>query len=583
MAGDNALTGLRNDAHAGIFFDATAASTMAQQCAGMLSAVESAIGVFQRAKDVQPLNQRGSGAKLADKFNAVARNLIDTVLKNHKQVLTTMGESFGAAGQVFTGVDQASADVFKTGTFTDQQATLAFQKYRSVSGQPGLAVQAGEQPSSAVSATGQPGLAVQPAGQPGLAVQPGGQPGLAAQPGSQPGANQSAVLAGAKDQVALDSAGVEPEYSAQYEWDDFHNHWDYVNGQRIGDQLTNLAQDWLTAQTYLGSQSNNFRSATQKYLQDYQGSAATEEGVWASPAAKIAKAAVQKYLENLGALTGSMEYMSTTLTSAQSWLTNLQNFLPHKSIADTYPDTSHKSEVEQAMKAMRQAWETYYVAGVKDSSANIPILPDPSASIAVPAATAKVDTAPAQQENPSQGGDTSNDATDSNPTSPDTTTDTKTDSTTTDPTLQSLVTQAGTVIQAGVQAAESAVQKATTDIQDGLKTGADTAQNLVDQQLQQLGLVPGGGNPSGGSSGSGGPAALSNLVGTPPNSQLFPRAAAPVATDDPTVDSTPRAGLAATTGSDGPTEQPAEFLTAGQHLGEVLGELSDDITPVAEQ
>ncbi|WP_327143736.1 hypothetical protein [Nocardia sp. NBC_01327] len=581
MGEDNALTGLRNDAHAGIFFDATAASTMAQQCASMLSAVESAIGVFQRAKDVQPLNQRGSGAKLADKFNAVARNLIDTVLKDHRQVLTTMGESFGAAGQIFTGVDQASADVFKNGTFTDQQAALAFQKYRSVSGQPGLAVQAGGEQTLAVSATGQPGLAVQPAGQPGLATQPGGQPGLAAQAGSQPGTQQPAVLAGAKDQVALDSSGVEPEYSAQYEWDDFHNHWDYVNGQRIGDQLGNLAQDWLTAQTYLGSQSNNFRSATQKYLQDYQGSATADEGVWASPAAKIAKTAVQKYLENLGALTGSMEYMSTNLTSARSWLTNLQNFLPHKSIADTYPDTSHKAEVEQAMKAMRQAWETYYVAGVKDSSANIPILPDPNASIAVPATTTKVDTAPAQQGNPSQGGDTSNDATNSNPTSPDTTTDTKTDSTTTDPTLQSLVTQAGTVIQAGVQAAESAVQKATTDVQDGLKNSADTAQNVVNQQLQQLGLIPGGGSPSGGSSGSGGPATVSNLVGTPPNSQLFPRAAGPVTTDDSTIVTTPSAGLAATTTDS--TDERADILTAGTHLGEVLGELSDDIAPVAEQ
>ncbi|MCU1643438.1 MAG: hypothetical protein JWN03_3713 [Nocardia sp.] len=576
MAEDNALTGLRNDAHAGIFFDAAAASTMAQQCAGMLSAVDSAIGVFQRAKEVQPLNQRSSGAKLADKFNAVARNLIDTVLKDHRQVLTAMGESFGAAGQIFTGVDQASADVFKNGTFTDQQATLAFQKYRSVSGQPGLAVQAGEQPSLAVSATGQPGLAVQPAGQPGLAVQPGGQPGLAAPAGTQPGTNQSTVLAGARDKVALDSAGVEPEYSAQYEWDDFHNHWDYVDGQRIGDQLTNLAQDWLTAQTYLGSQSNTFRSATEKYLQDYQGSAATDEQVWASPAAKIAKTAVQKYLENLGALTGSMEYMSTNLTSAQSWLTNLQNHLPHKSIADTYPDTSHKAEVEQAMKAMRQAWETYYVAGVKDSSANIPILPDPRSTIAAP--TAKVDTAPAQQGNRSQGGDNSNDASNPNPTTPDTTTDT----TTTDQTPQSLITQAGAVIQAGIQAAQSAVEKATTAVQDGLKTGTDTAQSLLNQQLQQLGLIPGGGSPSGGSPGGGGP--VSNLVGTPPNSQLFPRAAGPVTTDESTIVSTPSAGLAATTtGSSGPTEERAEFLTAGQHLGEVLGELSDAITPVAEQ
>lgn len=631
---DDALTGLRTDARKGISFDPDAARTMATHCGSMLSVVNTALNVVGNTKDLKPLNQRDSGAELAKKFNAAASKLVDTVLVHHRDVLTNMGATFVAAGGLYQGADEASAR-----TFTDAQATTAFND-------------------GFVPNQGQPGLAV-PASSPhggGTVRLPGW--GQSSWSGTSNGYDWSGTakedynnklsttdevsalngLAG-KNGIQPDPVQVTPEPGAQYEWDDFHNHWVYVNDSKVLDQLANFAQDWLTAQAYLKNEAETFKKATDKYLKEYQGSTEIADKVWASPAAKIAKDAILAYLGNLDTLTASMELVSANYAFAQGWLKKVQNFMPYNSISNTTTTISSgysvtttslsPADVREAMQAMRQAWDNWYGEGVKDSSKNIPLMPDPNASIEVkpPQVTIPpVDTGNGngngspKVQTPNLNTDPANPTTPTDPANPDkTTTPTNPDKTTTtdqtQQTLQTLITQASTVLQAGITAAESAVEKVATAIQSGLQTTTktltdttttDKAQDLLNQELQQLGLIPNGDSPSGKPSGGIPTGGSPGSPGSPqtPKTQLFPRAATPASTTEETTTTTARAGLATTstagtgTGSSSPMGgspmsaasqgqgkeyKRAQYLNAGEHLDEALGEVPAAVKPVAEK
>ncbi|MEC3955019.1 hypothetical protein VMT65_18400 [Nocardia sp. CDC153] len=635
---DDAMSGLKDDGRQGVHFDPEVATTMAQQCASMLSVVDAAIRAVQPTTSLKPLSQKApndSGHQLADKFNAAAKNLVDTVLKDHQSVLTSMGEAFVAAGKLYIGTDEASKDAIQNGKFTDQQLSGAFQDYRGGGGQPGLA---------------DPNIPVESLDMPGWKQSEYGQwwqysnstdgysySGTAKQDYDNKLADTSQIKHLMDDLVkqagvTIDPYPIAPETSAVYEWNDFHNHWKYIKDNDLPGQLETYAQAWHKAQTYLKVQAQTFESATNKYLQPFQGNTADIDKIWASPAAKQAKDAITKYLASVKTLVTSMDVMAVNLADTQGWVKRLQNFLPYKSFQEEYPPGTwvYQSNVDAFVKDMKRAWDAWYVVGVQDSSGAIPIMPSPKSALDIKPPEVKL---PTDQPDPNSKQPTYSPTTqtpstqtpnldnlkpvDDKPTNTDPKdTDpknTNTPTTTTDTTLQTLITQASTVLQAGITAAEqgveklaSAVETALTQTQTNTKTTEPTDQ--LTQQLQNLGLIPNSNNPSGSPTG-GSPSGSPTSPGSPqtPKTQLSPRAATPTSTTetDSETATTSRAGLASSsssssssTGSTGgmggspmaagsqsqsKEHKRPQFLTNLENMEQVLGEAPAAVTPVAEK
>ncbi|MFE3222530.1 hypothetical protein [Nocardia sp. NPDC059228] len=640
---DDAMAGLKDDGRQGVHFDPEVATTMAQQCASMLSIVDAAIQAVQSATDLKPLSQKAandSGHQLADKFNAAAKNLVDTVLRDHQNVLTNMGEAFVAAGKLYIGTDEASKDAIQNGKFTDQQLSDAFKDFRAGGGKPGLAV---------------PNIPVESLDMPGWKQSDYDQ-GWNPFSDSTDGYSYSGTAKKDYDNkladtsqmkrlmdelvkqngVVIDPYPITPETSAVYEWNDFHNHWKYIKDNDVPGQLENFAQAWHKAQTYLKVQAQTFEAATNKYLQAFQGNTSAIDKIWASPAAKQAKDAIVKYLASTDTLVTSMDVIATNLADTQGWVKRLQNFLPSKSFEEEYPPGTwvYQSNVDAFVKDVKRAWDAWYVVGVQDSSGAIPIMPSPKSSMEIKPPDVQI---PNNQPNPNSQQPTYTPTTqtpntqtpnldnlkpvdDKQPTNTDPkSTDpknTNTPTTTTDTTLQTLITQAGTVIQAGITAAEQGVEKLASAVETALTQTQTTSKttdptNELTQQLQNLGLIPKTDNPSGSPSGTptGGSPASPTSPGSPqtPKTQLSPRSATPASTTETEAETstTSRAGLASTstasssssgtTGGMGGSPMAAgsqgqgkehkrpQFLTNLENFEEVLGEAPAAVTPVAEK
>lgn len=624
---DYGFTDIKTDA--GVKFNHEVAALMAQQVANMLTVINEVGKVILPAEKVPDVGKLDSAHKLAEMFNGAARNLVDNVIKSHQDILNDMGQAFVAAGKLYVAGDEAARDAFK-GTFTDQQLSDTFGSYAPKDGGKSLSALSSKVDSVDV---------------------PGWQQSRHREQYQFSGTSKSDYgdkLDGTKDMAHLkDIAGKVARETPQFKgedgttlsWDQFHDHWAYIKDNKIEDKLQDIAKDWMTAKKYLEKEADDFNAATQKYLHPYQDQVADAEKVWASPAAQKAKTSVLNYLTNLASLTKSMEVIGTNLADTEGWIHRLQNFLPYSKLTNkgnywTYLDGHgntqylYPTEYNKAMQDLQQAWNNWYVEGIKESSESIPIMPDPkSAMVIKPVEPPKVTDQP--DPNTKQPGytpttqtpttqtpnlenlkptDTDPKNTDPKNTDPKTTTPT----TTTDTTLQTLITQASTVIQAGITAAEqgaekiaSAVQTALTQTQTTDKTTQPTDQ--LTQQLQNLGLIPKtdspGGSPTGGSPTGGAP------TGSPqtPKTQPAPKPATPASTTETETETVTasRAGLASTTstassgtssgmggspmgaagsqGGQGKEHKRPQFLTNLENFDQVVGEAPEAVTPVAEK
>ncbi|MVU78953.1 hypothetical protein GPX89_17080 [Nocardia sp. ET3-3] len=620
---DDDFSGLRSDGRKGVYFDSGAAQTMAQQAADMLTVVQAAFALVQPEKDLPAFNQRASGAKLAERFNEATKSLSGTVAKDHVEVLTSMGEAFVAANKEYAQADQTSAVNF------DQNVQAKFQGLQTNTGQPGLAVSGLAALTQHVDAVSLPGWGQSGRGNvyewSGTSKDDYSNKLQTTEQASQ----LSALAHGAGIKLSGDEIVGEP--GSQYGWDDFHNHWQYIHDSTILSDLAGHAQDWKTAAAYIKSQAATFAAAKDKYLKTYQGIEATGDTVWASDSAKQARDGIGHYLDNVKTLTDSMELMSANLAFAEGWLKKLQNFLPSKSIAQTTQLVAagraavempiSQSAVDEAMDEMRQAWDEWYGNGVKDSSKAVPEIPDPKAAVAV---------TPVKSDTPQQDGNTPQDTgtpkptdskktettqvdsptqtTETKPTDTNTPTDTKTTdttktntSTTTDSTLQSLISQAGTILQSGITAVEQGVEKVASAIQQGLQTTQTTTKTTeptdqLTKQLQDMGLIPSGDSPTGGSP------TTPTGVGSPetPKTEPAPYSATPATETEEETATVTRAGLATTSATSsgmtggmpgtpgagaqgqGKEYQRPEYLKGLDELSEALGEVPDAVIPVAE-
>ncbi|MFD6353557.1 hypothetical protein [Nocardia tengchongensis] len=609
---DDDFTGLNGESKKGVLFNREAAQTMADQAAAMLAMVNAAMGKAPQA-DLGALNQRNSGHELAEKFNAAAKKLVETTLKEHQEVLTEIGESFVGSARLYVDADQASATAF-----SGDDARVKFEGMVPKPGQPGLAVSSVQVDPVSMPGWGQsgPGWFSSPTKWSG--TMEGDYDNLLS------GTDKQKTLSSNASGVELDTKAIAAEVGSQYEWDDFHNHWQFVNDSKILAQLESHAQAWNTASAYLKAQAETFKTANDRYLTGYQGNTSTMDTVWASDGAKAAQTGISNYLKSVKTLTDGMDLMALNLAFAQGWLKKLQNFLPFHAV-DWEKAINHMSQydIDDAMKKMRHAWDNWYVEGVKDSSGAVPMLKSPKDAIAVQPQQPGPNPNPNPAGNPSGSPSGNPSGTpnietpnlDNNPTQPTapTTPTTPTDKNpTTDTTLQTLITQASTVIQAGITAAEQGAEKIASAITTALtqtptttKTTSPTDQ--LTQQLQNLGLIPNTNTPSGSPTG-GSPSGAPTGSGSPqtPKTQLTPRAANPASTTetDKEETTTSRAGLAATTSSSstgsaggmggspmgaagaqgqGKEHKRPQFLTNLDNLEAVLGEAPAAVTPVAEK
>ncbi|MFJ4658146.1 hypothetical protein ACIP5Y_43340 [Nocardia sp. NPDC088792] len=638
MADNDDFVGLRSDGKKGVYFDSGAAQAMAQQAADMLSVVNAAFALVQPEQDLQPFNQRDSGLMLAKKFNEAVKRLGDTVAKSHQAVLTSMGEAFVGATKEYAEADHTSAVNF------DANVANRFGGMHTGTGQNGLAV-------SPLAALRQH---VDSVSLPGWGQSNGGNvyewSGTSKDDYSNKLQHTDQVtelnkLKGGAG-VSLDNKQVSPEPGSQYEWDDFHNHWQYIHDSTILSVLTNHAQDWKTASEYIKSQAATFSTANDQYLTGFQGDTTVGDKIWASDAAKQAQTGIKNYLTNVTSLTDSMDLMSANFAFAEGWLKKLQNFLPYKSISETTVTVAagctvvdmpiSQSAVDEAMTEMRQAWDEWYGNGVRDSSGAVPIIPDPKDAVAVqpvkpgdpaapgpgPGTTPQVPSSPSSPGSPVTPDipkvDGPTQPTDTQPTNtkPSDTNPTTTD---TSQTLQSLLSQASSVVQAGISAVEQGAEKIVSAVQQAVQTTQPTTtkdpgdpttqpQDDLTKQLQNLGLIPNG-SPSGSPSGlptGGVPSSPGGPTTTEPKSQLFPRSAAPTTAADTETDSSTasRAGLATTSstastgtsggmggspmaagsqGGQGKEHKRPQYLTSLEHFEEVIGEAPAAVTPVAEK
>ncbi|MEU0540317.1 hypothetical protein ABZ319_10635 [Nocardia sp. NPDC005978] len=479
---ENAFTDLKTDGRNGgltssesVLFNPEAATTLAQQAAAMLNHVDVALQAVQSTTHLKPLNQRTSGAQLADKFNAAAKKLVETVLPHHQTILTDMGETFVSAGRVYLASDNASAAAFSgTGGLSDQQISAAFTGFRSGG--------AGRNPSVQVAEIELPGWK-----QSSLSWNEGTNATYKWSGGTRKedfgnklsDTTESTDLAGLARQVALDTVLIVPDRAAQYEWDDFYNHWVYIKDSKVIDDLEKYAQEVNKARAYLEAGARDFKAAADKYLKGgYQGSTTEIEKIWASPAALKAKEAVTKYTTTLDSLAKSLEVLSTNYAYTQGWVKRLQNFLPNKPIDLYFFPQNRKvqqDQIREAMEKLREAWKQWYEVGVENASGAIPIMPDPQNTVPKPVAV-QPQPQPQPQTQPQGGAPGSQSPGGSSPGSPG-----GSPGTTTTEEQQRAADEAARLAAeaAAAQAAATAKQAEEATKQKALETAATTASEAL--------------------------------------------------------------------------------------------------------
>ncbi|WP_306360529.1 hypothetical protein [Nocardia sp. CC227C] len=276
----------------GVAFDPSVATTLATECASMLSAVEEAVGVMANARELKPLNLKTSGPQLSSMINAAAADLDDRLVSGHRKILTDMGETFVIAGRLYNQAEEDSQSTFLKLTVDANRAPVQSEgaelpgwRPSSRYGHEFYSHSAQRDYSNTLTATDQAVSLDTLAEHNGVTVKP----------------------------TAVD---LDADMGANYTWDEFADHYDYVDGQQIPAQLQYFADSWKKAADILRAQSSAFKSAYDPLLQSSPGGSNTG-GVWASPAAMQAKAALDDYLTGMNRLIAGMEVMSSNLAFTQ--------------------------------------------------------------------------------------------------------------------------------------------------------------------------------------------------------------------------------------------------------------------------
>lgn len=348
----NTWSGLANQAKAGyLAFDPAKALAAAKACADL---VDDLLGMSAAVTDLRlnnfsPIGTLNSGTQLSMALSNKGSRL-HTILDDHAKIVTDMGDTYIAAGKMYTGTDHNSGDNIKA--LGELRMPTAATPYAPGSPAPGAPSATFDKPSG------------------GFTWQNGNETHTA-------NADAESFPSSLKDYQGAKDTGVTAsvENKDSLTFTDMHE-----LGRDLEPQpVLAAAGTWHSLSTDLLSRMNNFVTVI---------SAGTEG--WEGEGASAAAAAVTNYTEGVQPLISSMIAMSQNLDYTAQWLHLTKLSMPATSDAgDCCPG--------QVTRRYREEWQKHYGEGMKNTVSMMPVVNGPIAT-PQPAAGAGQD-APGGNEN----------------------------------------------------------------------------------------------------------------------------------------------------------------------------------------
>ncbi|MGW4351649.1 hypothetical protein ACWELJ_06105 [Nocardia sp. NPDC004582] len=372
-------------------------------------------------------------------------------------------------------------------------------------------------------------------------------------------------------------------------------------------------------------------------LPDFTNKIQSTNSKWDGYGADTARSSTSSYADSVGKFSVALKAVGDQIVYISGWLEEAKKNMPPSANNPagqiiSWPTGMNLQAGVQMSTTMftddtpkyQENYRKTYVAGIADYNGAMLSIPSPNTPVTPP--TVQQPGSPSSTDQ-NGGGNPSSPGSPTVPSQPNIDNkqpetpnkDQPTKTPTTDDTLktiaQELATTAQTVAQqltsavsTGVQGLESIAQQVATTVQQQLST-TQTPKQPDDQKetpnpLTNLSSLL---TPTGSTSGPGGPVGTSTAPKSPesPKSQLSQRTTVANAQQEESVTATTRAGVAATATSSsgassgmpgmgsmghggGATGQAKEhkrptFLTSAEHFDEVVGEVPDAVTPVAEK
>ncbi|MGY0496971.1 PPE domain-containing protein [Nocardia sp. FBN12] len=331
----NTWSGLANQAKAGyLAFDPAKALAAAKACADL---VDDLLGMSAAVTDLRlnnfsPIGNLTSGTQLSMALSNKGSRL-HTILDDHAKIVTDMGDTYIAAGKMYTGTDHNSGDNIKA--LGELRMPTAATPYAPGSPAPGAPSATFDKPSG------------------GFTWQNGNETHTVnADAESFPSSLKD--YQGAKDTSV--TASVENKDSLTFT--DMHE----LGRDLEPRPVLAAAGTWHSLSTDLLSRMNNFVTVI---------SAGTDG--WEGEGAAAAAAAVTNYTDGVQPLINSMLAMSQNLDYTAQWLHLTKLSMPATSDAgDCCPG--------QVTRRYREEWQKHYGEGMKNTVSMMPVVNGPIAT-----------------------------------------------------------------------------------------------------------------------------------------------------------------------------------------------------------
>lgn len=342
-SGVNPWDAIESQARGGsITVDHEVAKNAVGYVADALNMVETVQGHVKDVEKYQGFGNLPSGAALASKFFHAAGDL-DTRLNDHKEILRSMGETFVLAGKLYEHNESETSSAFD-GIKNDRY-----------SHRPPV-------PDPPAKGTAQPPQwgynTKSDAKLPDLPSDLQGLSGTDNTPVTADPAPVKPVDNAKKDSNWTESPQVENAYSLEY------NTY-YSLGQSINDHAGEIG-DAAGVWGWMGNQLNTAFTNLSNQITSLQ-----ESGAWTGQGASSAVSAASAYQGNVANLTKDMHLVSENLNYTFGWLTSVSANMPNIPWENVGKPYARDYLLPQA----RAAFQTWYVAGIHNSSNAIPVLP----------------------------------------------------------------------------------------------------------------------------------------------------------------------------------------------------------------
>lgn len=303
----------------------------------------------------------GSGQALSSKFAGVAIDL-NNVLDQHKQILNTMGQTLYLAGKKYLQAEDDNATSFQQ---------IAKQHPANLAAWPGK-LKPWHHPDDGGSIYNKNGKLKQLPALPKPLSQLAKSGKIDPTPVT-PDPLPTSSAAGADGwyvQGPMPPLLVENPTVLGY--NAFVELGHRINGS--SQQIPDASARW----SWMSTQLNSAFSALSNHLTELR-----EENLWRGKGADMAVAAGTTYQASIANLASDMQLVSSNLTYTAGWLQTVAQNMPPKMIS-RITNPTEISAAQQNLNKARVAFQNFYVPGVQNSAAAIPVLPAAESPISGP-------------------------------------------------------------------------------------------------------------------------------------------------------------------------------------------------------